>query len=159
MSDRIAVMNAGRIEQVDTPDRLYSAPATPFVAGFVGEQNAFPGKVVQVADGVATVETAIGPILGRAIDPVRVGEAATCMVRPERVGLVADRTPANRYEATLRGRTLEGPVITYEFELAGGTITAQAPNLGMRSALLASVHAIGFDVDDTLVFRKERADA
>ncbi|MBT9290123.1 ABC transporter ATP-binding protein [Prosthecodimorpha staleyi] len=159
MSDRIAVMNAGRIEQVDTPDRLYALPATPFVAGFVGEQNSYRGRVAETADGYAAVDTPIGRIRGRAAQPVSVGAAAIAMVRPERVGLVGDRETANRFEAHLTNRVLEGPVVTHEFAMDGGTMVAQAPNLGIRSHWLASVHAIGFDADDAVVFPAEASDA
>jgi ABC-type Fe3+/spermidine/putrescine transport system ATPase subunit len=56
MSDRLAVMSAGRIEQVGTPRDIYYAPATPFVAGFIGKANIAPGEVVAVPDS-----TPIGP--------------------------------------------------------------------------------------------------
>ncbi len=45
MSDHVAVMNKGRFEQIGTPQELYAEPATPFVAGFVGDNNAWPGTV------------------------------------------------------------------------------------------------------------------
>lgn len=52
MSDRLAVMSAGRIEQVGTPQDIYYAPATPFVAGFIGKANISPGEVVRTDAGV-----------------------------------------------------------------------------------------------------------
>ena len=74
MSDRIAVMSAGVLQQVGTPRELYDSQATPFVATFVGETNAIPGKVTSVQDGVAQVETAVGLLRGRAGAGVETGK-------------------------------------------------------------------------------------
>ncbi len=60
MSDRIAVMNAGRIEQIGPASAVYDRPNTAFVATFVGEQNAFRGRVAAVENGLATLETPKG---------------------------------------------------------------------------------------------------
>ncbi len=57
LSDRIAVMQAGRVEQVGTPEEIYARPASMFVADFVGQVNALPGRVVERANGQAIVET------------------------------------------------------------------------------------------------------
>jgi len=56
LSDRIAVMNAGRVEQVGTPEEIYARPASLFVADFVGQVNALPGRVTGYADGRATID-------------------------------------------------------------------------------------------------------
>ena len=152
MSDRIAVMNAGRIEQVDTPDRLYSSPATAFAARFVGEQNAFRGRVAEIDGEHCRVDTAIGPIHGLLRGDLGTGDPAVVMVRPERVGFATEINPVNRFEGNLEGRVLEGPVVVYSFALAAGRLTMHVPNLGLRGALLASMHAIGFHADDALVF-------
>ena len=53
MSDRIAVFNNGRVEQIGTPEDLYERPATRFVASFIGETNFFPGRVVTATEIVA----------------------------------------------------------------------------------------------------------
>ena len=89
MSDRIAVMARGVVEQVGTPAAIYDRPESPFVAGFVGETNALPGRVVSVADGLARLETARGPLAGRAGPGLMEGAAATLFVRPERARLAA----------------------------------------------------------------------
>ncbi len=57
MSDRVAVMSAGLLQQVATPRELYDNPATPFVARFVGETNAIPGRITDVQAGTARIET------------------------------------------------------------------------------------------------------
>ena len=60
MSDFVAVMNQGRFEQVDTPQNLYNDPQTPFVARFVGENNAWSGQVVLTEDHLVHIETREG---------------------------------------------------------------------------------------------------
>lgn len=83
MSDRIAVMNRGHIEQVGNGRDVYENPETAFVAAFVGENNGFTGKVTRVADGVATVETALGTFNGVNRKSLAVGAKAILFVRPE----------------------------------------------------------------------------
>src|SRR5476649_1983088 len=68
MSDRIAVMNAGRVEQVGDGRAIYDHPATPFVAAFVGENNGISGIVEGVSDGMARLKTPLGILTGRGGD-------------------------------------------------------------------------------------------
>ncbi|MBO0906243.1 ABC transporter ATP-binding protein [Jiella sonneratiae] len=89
MSDRIAVMNAGRIEQVGDGRTIYAHPQTPFVASFVGETNAIHGRVASVSGELATVDTPLGPLTGRNIRHLSPGATATLFVRPELVRLSA----------------------------------------------------------------------
>ena len=65
MSDHVAVMNAGRFEQIDTPQNLYNNPKTPFVARFVGENNAWSGRVVKADDDLVHIETDEGQTISR----------------------------------------------------------------------------------------------
>ena len=60
MSDRIAVMHDGVLEQLDVPMEIYEHPKTKFVAGFIGESNIFDGKVTDKKDNVLTVQTEAG---------------------------------------------------------------------------------------------------
>lgn len=85
MSDRIAVMRAGRIEQLDAPDAIYAEPASAYVASFIGQQNFVHGTVR--ADG-ETVDTAIGVIAGRwGGERVAAGQPAVAAIRPEYIRL------------------------------------------------------------------------
>ena len=83
MSDRIAVMSDGVIQQVADGKNVYDNPDTPFVASFVGENNPFAGHVTHTADGFAVVETAHGPLRGRNAKGLNVGDKAILFVRPE----------------------------------------------------------------------------
>ncbi len=83
MSDRIAVMSDGVIEQVGDGKSVYDSPATPFVASFVGENNAFAGRVVSADARMAVVETAFGRLAGRNPSRLTAGDRAILFVRPE----------------------------------------------------------------------------
>ena len=83
MSDNIAVMSQGVIQQIGSGPDIYKNPKTAFVASFVGENNAFPGKVVKTDEQYAAVETAFGPLRGRNPGGLRVGDKAILFVRPE----------------------------------------------------------------------------
>jgi putative spermidine/putrescine transport system ATP-binding protein len=87
LSDRVAVMNAGRIEQLGTPQAVYDRPATPFVLDFVGQATALHGRVAAAEGGTVRVDTAYGPV--RAAAARAVGEAVLVAVRPERIVLGA----------------------------------------------------------------------
>jgi spermidine/putrescine transport system ATP-binding protein len=117
MSDRLAVMSDGRIEQVGTPEEIYRSPATVFVAGFIGAANLIPARVAaRHADGVE-VDLRGGrrvrvPAGERDFAP---GDEAVVMVRPERVKLTA-REPAATdglcvAPVTMRDVVFEGPVL------------------------------------------------
>ena len=84
LSDHVAVMNAGRFEQVGTPQALYYEPQTPFVAGFVGANNRIAGRATEVNGSVVTVTSAQGLVIpARAIGQVARGDAVEAFVRPE----------------------------------------------------------------------------
>lgn len=120
MSDRIGVMSAGVIEQVDTPDRVYSDPATAFVATFVGENNPFEGRVTELADDYAVVETELGAFRARKGGGLDRGEPAIIFVRPERCRLAngADG-PGNVFDTRVSRVDLEGAYVNLFVEGGG----------------------------------------
>lgn len=97
MSDRIAVMNAGRIEQVGAPLDLYCQPATPFVADFVGETNHMHGQIVATPDGMRfrTHGLTEMPVIATASGAPLAAGLATAMIRPENVRLETGSTGGN----------------------------------------------------------------
>ena len=84
MADRIAVMNAGQIVQIGSPEELYNFPATRFVADFLGEANFMEGTVT----GNSAMKTAVGEIRF-SHGNVAIDEQATCCIRPERIEIVS----------------------------------------------------------------------
>ena len=88
MSDRIAVMNKGRFEQIGTPDEIYNHPLTSYVATFVGSANILPGTVERMAGSQALVSLAGGKALVECRGEVlRPGESVTIAVRSENIQL------------------------------------------------------------------------
>jgi spermidine/putrescine transport system ATP-binding protein len=85
MSDRIAVMNEGRVQQVADPPTLYERPENRFVADFIGQTNVFSGTVESVGDGCVTLRTASGETVEATAHEVEVGAEAHAAVRPEKV--------------------------------------------------------------------------
>ena len=83
MSDRIAIMNKGAIEQLAAPAEIYDRPATAFALDFVGLSTRLTGKVSDAADGVVRVDTALGPVKARG--HFLVGSPVVIGVRPERI--------------------------------------------------------------------------
>ena len=96
MSDRIAVMNAGNVEQIGTPTEIYDRPSTVFVAGFIGQANLWAGTQTGRANGDFVEVEVLGTTLkarpgDTTIEP---GGQATLMVRPERVRVSMDAPDA-----------------------------------------------------------------
>jgi putative spermidine/putrescine transport system ATP-binding protein len=86
MSDRIAVMNAGRVEQLDTPERIYDAPRTRFVANFVGKVNFIQGSVARTDAPYASIATSDGMLRCTAVrEPI--GSSITVAIRPEHMAI------------------------------------------------------------------------
>lgn len=108
MSDRVAVMSEGVVQQVDAPRVLYDDPATPFVARFVGETNVFGGRVATIADGMARLETTQGVLLGRAGPGLAEGARASLYVRPEAMAPAAEEVAANAIPARVERLDFEG---------------------------------------------------
>jgi spermidine/putrescine transport system ATP-binding protein len=121
MSDRVAVMSQGRIEQVGTPAEIYDAPATAFVASFVGESNPLPGRVRESGGGFATLETALGPLRARDPRGLATGSPAIVIVRPERCRL------DGAGEADAADNLVEGRIERVDFEGAFANLLVASP--------------------------------
>jgi spermidine/putrescine transport system ATP-binding protein len=124
MSDRIAVMNHGRVEQVGTPEEIYHRPSTVFVAGFIGTANLLPGTVTEARAGSVGVRLAGGGHVEAKPGPVSFapGDAVYVMVRPERVHLRLDDpgAAASCLHVTLVEMVFQGPVIRCLLKDASG---------------------------------------
>ncbi|MCP5558505.1 MAG: ABC transporter ATP-binding protein [Verrucomicrobiaceae bacterium] len=88
LSHRIAVMNAGRVEQVDVPESLYRAPRTPFVASFIGDTNLLAGSITGTSsNGCKVTVPGLGVLEIRPETPITVGDQVTLSLRPEDLSL------------------------------------------------------------------------
>ncbi len=134
MSDRVAVMNQGRFEQVDTPQGLYYRPRTSFVAGFVGESNRWQGSVIALSGDDARVRTRDGlELMARTPERLVTGQPVDLFVRPE--GITLSRDPAevgglaNRLAGEVESVLFDGAnsrVLVKEAR-TGGEVTAALP--------------------------------
>ncbi len=130
MSDRIAVFDRGVIQQIDTPSALYEKPANAFVASFIGENNALPGRVAESADGVSTVVLADGSaVTARTGDAGGPGSEAIVSIRPERVRIARADTPASsRISARVLEQIYLGDHIRLRMQVPGcDNFTMKAP--------------------------------
>jgi putative spermidine/putrescine transport system ATP-binding protein len=90
MSDRIAVFEHGRIQQIGTPEELYDRPSTRFVASFIGDTNLVSGQAISTMDGICLVETPAGRVRASVRRPIAAGASVVVAVRPERVALAPE---------------------------------------------------------------------
>jgi spermidine/putrescine transport system ATP-binding protein len=139
MSDRIAVMSAGRVEQVGSPEEIYDSPATGFVAGFIGTANLLPTNIQQIVGERAVVKLAAdrpveAPTLGHRFT---VGQEATLMIRPERIRVSASPPDGGDpwVPVTVVETIFQGPVVRFVLADADGNeIVAHVSHAHHRSA-------------------------
>ncbi len=146
MSDRIAVMHDGRVDQLGTPEELYDRPATRFVADFIGTTNLLRGRV----EADRTVRLTSGEIAPCGVDGLPAGSEVELSVRPEAITLV----PAEAVGA-IRGRVDQaaylGNTVSYQVITAGGlSVSVLAPKSGIRLPAGSDV-AITWPSADALV--------
>ena len=157
MSDRIVVMNKGKVEQDGTPEELYFHPASRFVAEFIGETNLLTGEL-RGTEGNAVVMDWFGNTLrGHAPGGVpQAGEAITASVRLERLGFHAERpTTANAVQGRVVGKTFLGSRMALDLmveEANGATLKAYVDADTGQSVGEAPVW-IGWDESSMAVLR------
>jgi putative spermidine/putrescine transport system ATP-binding protein len=126
ISDRIVVMNVGRMEQVGSPVEIYNHPATPFVASFIGQLNLLPVVVEDPAAGTVALGKGGGPAIhtGQPVKLAR-GTATKLAIRPEELK-IEELAPgelalasANRLSATVQSVTFLGAIVRVKAALAG----------------------------------------
>jgi putative spermidine/putrescine transport system ATP-binding protein len=153
VSDRVAVMNAGQIEQLTDPVTLYHAPASLYVLDFVGQSTKLSGKVIGSSDGMIEVQTAFGVL--RAPASFMAGSSVAVGVRPEAMFLAPEADPALN--------TLQGRISDISFLGSRTQIHLDAPAEGEDRVILelsrlpAGVAtgqevSFGFRVADTMAF-------
>ena len=156
MSDRIVVMNKGRIEQIGEPASIYNDPQTRFVADFVGKISFVSGRIEQTAGTHATVRTAVAS-LNAPITGVSPGGEVTVAIRPEKLFILPPGAPAdgiNVLEGVIETRTFAGSVTNIRVRVDSGTSLlvearsddeALAPGNGIR---------VGWKPDDSIVLAR-----
>jgi len=134
MSDRIAVMNRGRIEQCADPETVYERPATTFVAGFIGVSNLMPGQVVSANGAGSRVKLDTGVEIEAPTEGMSSGERCHAVVRPEKLVISSDGgTPTNpnwpRVDGQVESSVFLGTATQIVVKLAGDVrMTVLVPN-------------------------------
>ena len=134
LSDRIAVMNQGKIEQVGSPSQIYERPCTSFVADFIGDTNLFSGEIVSVDSSNVQISTKTGLsiVISRAEDtPSQLSQAVVVSVRPEKIqlSLYPPNLLTNCFEGRLVNVMYLGTHVNYVVGLTNGiSINVLQPN-------------------------------
>lgn len=142
MSDRIAVMNQGRLVQVGSPTEVYETPSHRFVAEFMGHANLIAGTIRSCADGYGVIDATTGPIEGRCVNPIAPGTKALVSVRYEKVEVAS----AESGGAGLRGRIVDirymGASVRIEAATGPDGFVIHADIPGSRTAALVVGQAV-----------------
>ncbi len=155
MSDRIAVMNGGRVEQVGAPREMYEHPQTAFVADFIGSLNALELRVDELVGSYAVMRLGENQRLVAPVGPgTRVGESLRVAVRPERVRLAPPGSPAPDAGSRLDGTAAEvvylGMYTQFHVDTAAGRLVCS--RLADEATLEpGSAVTLSFDADSVSV--------
>ncbi|MCS2147325.1 ABC transporter ATP-binding protein [Scandinavium manionii] len=125
ISDRILLLNNGKIEQQGTPQEMYGSPKTLFTAEFMGSNNRLNGKVTEMRDGKARIEGRGWVLWGLAGEGVQIGQEGTAVIRVERVAIV-DGPGDNQLELPLLTSMYLGDRWEYLFRTVGDDFVIRA---------------------------------
>lgn len=146
LSDRIVVMEKGRVQQAGTPFEIYARPANRFVADFIGRVNFLEGRILNSSPGGVRID-----LRGRVLDvpfrlgSLRDGEAVTLVMRPETLRLApASETDAETFQGTIRRVVYLGSTIEYEIDWDGTTLLAVIGS-PLEHGLLPEGSRVAFD--------------
>ena len=135
MADRVGVMNAGRLEQLDTPEEIYRNPATPFVAEFVGAMNRVPGRIGDSGEVLLFASQRIPARPANGV-PVRPGSLVDAMLRPESLEAIPDAAG----HGEIAERTFLGSALRLRVTLDGGSqVVVETSSTSDRLAVGARV--------------------
>jgi len=155
MSDRLAVMNEGRFEQVGPPEDVYGEPDSRFVADFLGTANIFDGSVTALGDGLATVDSDGAAISSRSGAETAVGDEVAVVIRPERFRFVSGTPDGGRTEVT--ENVFEGEItftrhlgssVEFRLETAAGRELVVVHRSGLEGYEPGDEVTVSVDADD-----------
>ena len=157
MSDRIAVVNEGRIAQLGRPEELYDRPCNRFVASFIGESNFLAATACGVEGGLLAARCGDATLQGLASFPVPSGASVTFTMRPERLRFadVAATRPGreNRIRATVTEAVFAGERCRYLLRTEDGSVLVlkEPSGAGIRRRPVGEAAEIAWSVADTAV--------
>ena len=151
MSDRIAVLNRGQIEQIAGPEGLYEEPERAFVARFIGENNPIHGRVASMKDDLCEVDAGDERIRAIRIAPCEPGDMVTLSIRPERIAInPREGLYHNEIEATVEDIAFLGDHLRIRLAACGRRdLVAKIPNVvGHGAMMVGDTVQIGWTVND-----------
>ena len=138
MSDRVAVFQAGRIEQIAAPEGLYEEPERSFVARFIGDNNRLSGRVTSITDDICDVDVGDETVRALRVAPCGPGDATTLSIRPERVAVAPARGMyTNEFEAKIEDMTFMGDHLRLRVRVCGSSdFIVKIPNVVGHGAVI-----------------------
>ena len=121
LSDRIAVIQDGKVDQVGTPQEIYDRPASRFVARFIGSSNLLEGTVREIESGTGNAQVTVeglGDFRAVVRNGTQSGSSVGLIIRPEKVQVVYDQNRAQGYAATVEETLYLGAMIQYRIKVA-----------------------------------------
>jgi putative spermidine/putrescine transport system ATP-binding protein len=151
MSDRIVVMNEGRVEQIGTPFEVYNYPRTRFVASFVGTLNILRARVIDAARGQITIDDQ-AIVARRGIADAKVDAIRLVALRPEAVSLADPGGERNRMRGTIEDVSFLGSVMRIRVRFSENAISLDTfNNPGLAPPQRGQEVTVGFAHEDVLV--------
>jgi putative spermidine/putrescine transport system ATP-binding protein len=150
MSDRIAVFNNGKIEQIAPPLEMYLRPTTHFVGNFIGDSNFFEGTVADGESGRLTVD-GLGDVSANGGDPALTGKKVHALIRPENIQLLDGETAAaglNVFQMTVEGSVNYGDSVLIVGHMEGLPLRIRAPGVSAGVIDSGSNLRIGWRKED-----------
>ena len=161
MSDRIGIMNGGRVEQVGTPLAIYEEPANTFIARFLGQANLIEGDLKEISNGIGTFAMAGGQaIRARVVAPPPSASAAPSLfVRPERISLQGNaKAPPdpeiNQAAGRIRRMSFLGNIVRYAVDAHGAEFMVDVQNSGSKRFTIDEPVTLSWAVNDSLILEK-----
>src|SRR5215471_3320460 len=156
LSDMVAVIHGGRLQQYGTPFAVYSRPANRTVADFMGLVNLVPGRVIEAEDGAGTIEAGGLRLKIPQPDGTKPGETVEVAIRPENIRLAPDGGEDGLARATISDHTFLGNVSEYHARLDSGLVLRVQTHPLQCFAVGDSV-AVEVDATQCTVFRAAKA--
>jgi putative spermidine/putrescine transport system ATP-binding protein len=152
MSNRIAVFNDGKVQQLSSPDKLYEEPENSFVAGFIGENNIFNGSVSEIAKDTCKVKLENGiEILANPISVKSKGDKTTISLRPERALINPEKKMDNNHKGKIEEVIYHGDHTRLRINILGSNqfilkVPNSTSNLDIK---LGNQINVGWNIKDT----------
>ena len=159
MSDRIGIMNGGRVEQVGTPLAIYEEPANTFIARFLGQANLIEGDLKEISNGVGTFAITGGQAIRARVVAAPPSAARSLFVRPERISLQGNAmsppdAAINRAAGRIRRMSFLGNIVRYAVDVHGADFMVDVQNSGSKRFAIDEPVTLSWAVSDSLLLEK-----